>query len=384
MIVAGDEAVALTAAPDNSNLTGDGHPLPNSNAVRISGRQWLFVGAVMLALIVGASPVWKLIEGFEPGDNYRVPYALGSDYWLYARHCRQATDQARIPLIGDSVIWGHYVRPGQTLSHHLNVAAGETRFANLGLDGTHPAALGGLIEHYAEGVAGRAVVLHFNPLWITSAKHDLQTEKEFHFNHPSLVPQFETKIPCYKASRSERLRVAAQRRIPFLAWTSHLRIAYFGGMDLQRWTLEHPCTSPLANRLPQPKDAAPEAGTSWLDRGAKKRKVAWVELDSSLQWRLFRQTVERLKARGCEVFVLVGPFNEHMLDEASAETYGQIKTQIGTWLRGNDVPHRIAQPLPSALYADTSHPLARGYALLARQLLDEPSFQRVMSADSQR
>ena len=145
-------------------------------------------------------------------------YALGSDYLLYARHCRQATDQARIPLIGDSVIWGHYVPPGQTLSHHLNVAAGETRFANLGLDGTHPAALGGLIEHYGEGLAGRAAVLHFNPLWITSTKHDLQTEKEFHFNHPSLVPQFETRIPCYKAPVSQRVSIVMRRRIPLSQW----------------------------------------------------------------------------------------------------------------------------------------------------------------------
>jgi hypothetical protein len=84
------------------------------------------------------------------------------------------------------------------------------------------------------------------------------------------------------------------------------------------------------------------------------------------------------------VFVLVGPFNEHMLDEASVEAYGKIKNQIGTWLQENDVPHLVAEPLPSALYADSSHPLAEGYALLARQLLDAPTFQRVMSGASQR
>ncbi|MHC4518873.1 MAG: hypothetical protein ACYTAS_09820 [Planctomycetota bacterium] len=376
--------MALIATTNESEQTSDGQVLPNSNAVRISGRQWLFVGAVMLALLAGASPGWKLIEGFEPGNDYRVPYTLGSDYWLYSRHCRHATDLERIPVIGDSVIWGHYVPPDQTLSHHLNQASKDTRFTNLGLDGTHPAALGGLTEDYAKGIAGRAVVLHFNPLWITSTKHDLQTEKEFHFNHPSLVPQFETKIPCYKAPFSKRLRIVMQRRVPFLGWTSHLKIAYFEGLDLQRWTLTHPYTSPLDNRLAQPAATAPEAGTSWLDRGAKQRRVAWVELDSSLQWRFFRQMVERLKARGSEVFVLVGPFNEHMLDEASAEAFSKIKSLIGVWLQDNDVPHLLAEPLPSPLYADTSHPLAEGYALLAQQLLSEPSFQRVIALSSQR
>lgn len=365
-----------TAERANSKHTDDGQALPNSNAVCLTIRQWLLVGAVMLALLVGASPVWKLLETFEPGDDYRIPYALGSDYWLYARHCRRAIDQAKIPIIGDSVIWGHYVPPDQTLSHHLTEATGEPQFANLGLDGTHPAALGGLVEYYARGVAGRTVVLHFNPLWITSAKHDLQTAKEFHFNHPNLVPQFETKIPCYKAPFSQRLRIVTQRRISFLAWTSHLKIAYFDGMDLQQWTLEHPYASPLANRLPQPSDDALGEATLRLDRAVMRRRVAWVGLDGSVQWRLFRQTVKRLQARGSRVFVLVGPFNEHTLDEASAQAYSAIKSQIRTWLQVNDVPHLIAKPLPSALYADTSHPLAEGYALLAQQLLDEPSFKR--------
>lgn len=357
-------------------------PLPNSNAVRLSGREWLVVGVLLLALIALASTAWKRVEPFEPGADYRIPYTLGSDYWLYGRHASVVNQQQRIPLIGDSVIWGHYVSPDETLSHHLNAAVGRAQFANLGLDGTHPAALQGLVEYYAGDVSGRAVVLHFNPLWITSTKHDLQTEKEFHFNHPKLVSQFETKIPCYKASFSSRLRAVTEHRVPFLSWTSHLKTTYFGGTDLQRWTIQNPYANPLstlAGGLPEPENAAPEQSTSWLERRAKTRSMNWVELDSSLQWRFFRQTVERLKARGCHVFVLVGPFNEHMLKEQSRTAYGDIKSQIETWLAETEVPHLIASVLPSALYADTSHPLAEGYALLARQLLDEPAFLALTS-----
>jgi len=365
-------------APDNSDKTAGSSSLPNSNAVSLSGRQWLLVGAVMAALIVSAPALWKHAERFEPGTDYRVPYALGSDYWLYARHSRAVRHRQRIPLIGDSVVWGHYVPPDQTLSHHLNKTLGAARFANLGLDGTHPAALGGLTEYYAKEISGQAVVLHFNPLWITSAKHDLQTTKEFRFNHPELVPQFTMRIPCYKASSSRRLWAVAEHHVPFLVWTSHLRIAYFGGADLQRWTIENPYTNPaavFAAGLPEPANAPPDEGSSWLDRGAKQRRVAWVDLDSSVQWRLFRNTVERVQARGSDVFVLVGPFNEHMLDDESAAVYARIKSQIGLWLQEANVPHLIPPALPSPLYADTSHPLAEGYALLARQLLDDPSFQ---------
>lgn len=352
--------------------------LANSNAISLSARQWLVVGVIMATLFLSAPALWKHAEPFEPGPDCRIPYKLGSDYWLYARHADVVSRRQQIPLIGDSVIWGHYVPPGQTLSHYLNETIGSERFANLGLNGTHPAALRGLVEYYAKATSGQPVMLHFNPLWITSAKHDLQTAKEFHFNHPKLVPQFTTKIPCYKASSSDRFQAVIGHHAPFLAWTAHLRIAYFGGTDMQQWTLENPYENPaaiLAGGLPVPKNAAPAAGSSWLDRGAKQRRVAWVDLDSSLQWRFFRDTVERLKTRGSNVFVLVGPFNEHMLDAESAVAYAKIKSQIGAWLQEANVPHLIPSALPSALYADTSHPLAEGYALLARQLLDEPSFQ---------
>jgi len=366
-----------TEIPVGANHHSPNH-LPNSNAVRLSGRQWIAVAILLLVLIALAPTAWKRIERFDPPATYRLPYAFGSDYWLYARHANLVHRQQRIGVIGDSVIWGHYVRADQTLSHYLNETLGRERFANLGLDGTHPAALRGLVEHYAGNLAGRVVVLHFNPLWITSAKHDLQTDKEFHFNHPKLVPQFSTKIPCYKASSSDRLRIVAGNHLPLLSWTAHLRIAYFGGTDLQRWTLQHPYANPLGTLtagLPELNHAAPEQSTSWLQRGAKTRDINWVELGQSLQWRFFRETVERLKARGCQVFVLVGPFNEHMLNEASRAAYAGIQNQIEIWLTETQVPHLVASALPSELYADTSHPLAEGYALLAHQLLETPAFQ---------
>lgn len=363
----------MKQAEDNTN-----DKMPNSNAVRLTWGQWLVVGAILLALLISAPTLWTHVEAFDPGPDYRIPYALGSDYWLYARHCRVACHREKIPIIGDSVIWGHYVRPDETLSHYLNDIAGDKRFANLGLDGTHPAALQGLVKYYASDVSNQPVVLQYNPLWMSSAKHDLQTTKEFHFNHPKLVPQFATRIPCYKAPFSTRLHAVMEHYIPFLSWTGHLRITYLQGMDLPDWTMQNPCENPLAAlmaSLPEPKNAAPEEGTSWLDGGGRKYSMAWVDLDGSVQWRFFRTAVAQLQAKGNRVFVLVGPFNEHMLTTENAATYGQIKTQIEQWLTENHVPHLVAEPLPSELYADSSHPLAEGYALLAQQLATDSAFQ---------
>ena len=104
----------------------------------------------------------------------------------------------------------------------------------------------------------------------------------------------------------------------------------------------------------------------------------WVDLETSLQWQLFRQAIDLLKERNNTVFVLVGPFNEHMFKQDGIAAYRQMKGEIGTWLRQNNVAYYMPEALPSELYHDASHPSAQGYALLARQLLVmilfDPSF----------
>ncbi len=349
-----------------------------SHCLRLSGRQWLVVAALLLAFIGFAPVVWERVEGFDPGGDYRVPYELSSDYWLYRRHCRRACAREKVLVVGDSVVWGHYVPPDQTLSHYLNELTGDERFANLGLDGTHPAALEGLLKYYGAAISGRTVVLHFNPLWMSSSRHDLQTSKEFHFNHPKLVAQFTPKIPCYKASFSRRLRLAARRAMSFSNWTAHLRAAHYENMDLHTWTLAHPYENPLAaltQALPMPAGPGEPPGKTWLERGAKKQDLAWVELDGSLQWQFFRRAVELLRRRGNNVFILVGPFNEHMLNEPDAALYDTIKARVEAWCRQNGVPCFVPRVLPAEHYIDASHPLGAGYALVAQELWTQPSFQ---------
>ncbi|HUV63022.1 MAG TPA: hypothetical protein VMW24_03935, partial [Sedimentisphaerales bacterium] len=145
----------------------------NSNNVRLSGSEWIVVGIICVAFFLAAPGLWARFEKFGPGPDYRLPYALGSDYWLYSRYCRWACSRYDTLVVGDSVIWGHYVSPDSTLSHYLNQYAGRDQFANLGVDGTHPAALGGLLKYYGRNISGKNVILHLNPLWMSSEKHDL-------------------------------------------------------------------------------------------------------------------------------------------------------------------------------------------------------------------
>lgn len=350
-----------------------------SNDLRLSGRQWIAVGIITLVLLYLIPALWKRVENLDVEPDYRIPYSLGNDYWTYDRYCRQACSQNKTLVIGDSVMWGHYVAKEQTLSHYLNELAGEQRFANLSIDGIHPAAMSGLIKHYGRAITDRNIILHCNLLWMSSKKHDLQTDKEFSFNHPRLVPQFFPKIPCYTESYSGRVAIAIGRRVPFYGWVNHLRVAYFQDTNLHRWTIEHPYDSPIhaitldlpsPNEPPSPRPVA----EPWTNKRMVEFNPPWVKLKSSFQWDSFKRTVEILKRRRNRVFVLVGPFNEHMLKVESLETYDKMKGEVESWLRNQRIPYSIPPALPSDYYADASHPLGDGYRLLAKELLENQSF----------
>jgi hypothetical protein len=343
-----------------------------SNAFRLTGRQWMGIGLFAVAIYVLMPVAWQRIEKLELGADYRIPYELSADYWLYNRVAAQDAATRDTVIIGDSVVWGQYVRPGETLTHYLNALEGRDRYANLGLDGSHPAALAGLIEHYAGAVCGRRVILHCNPLWMSSPKHDLRETEEFKFNHSALVPQFSPSIPCYREETSRRIGNIVDRSVAFNGWNNHLQAAYFGNASIPAWTLEHPYQNPLkavTAKLPPPGDELRHEPISWSARGITKQNMPWVDLAGSLQWHSFQRAVEILEKRGNTVLVVVGPFNEHLLTDASRVKYSELKRGIEDWLKERKIPYLAPPPLPSEQYGDASHPLSAGYALLAKELV---------------
>ena len=349
-----------------------------SNGIRLTSREWLVVGFFGALLIVFAPAVWKQVEKFPLEPDYRMPHELSNDYWLYERFAGLAAERHDTVLLGDSVIWGEYVTRQDTLSHRLNELVGEDRIANLGLDGAHPLALTGLVEHYAGSIAGKNVVLHCNPLWLSSPKSDLQDDKATEFNHPRLVPQFVPSIPSHKEEVSPRIGVVVEQHVPFSGWTTHLQQAYYDRTDIPAWSLEHPYDNPLkplTRGLPPSDNSLRHLPQPWYKSGIAKQDYPWVDLETSLQWPAFQRVVEVLQRRGNSVFVLVGPFNEHLLNPASRERYQQVKATIAAWLHAKQIPHVVPEPLPSEQYGDASHPLAPGYASLARLLLEEPFFR---------
>ena len=348
----------------------------SSNAERLSRTEWFGLLLALAFLGAIAGPVWGKMEAFDPSPSYRIPYEQSEDYWLFSKYCEEASEPDKSFVIGDSFVWGQYVKEEETLAAFLNQQAGSNQFVNAGLDGTHPLALEGLIKHYCGSLRDRQVVLHLNLLWVSSPQADLQLERGPGFNHPRLVPQFTPTIPSYRAPVSDRLGIVLARYLPVLDWSRHIRNAYFSNTDLPRWTLENPYQNPLRqltlNLPPSEDDPHPDA-QAWFVDGAMQQTPPWVNLETSLQWQAFKRLVDILQARGNDLFVLVGPLNEHMLEPSNAVLYREVLVQAESWLRTRGLAYYISPVLPSGLYADMSHPFGEGYALLARDLWGELS-----------
>ncbi len=349
-----------------------------SNAIRLSLPQWWLVLAILLVLFFIAPALLSRITPFQPEPGYRIPEVLSNDYWLFDRYAQTTAKPENILFLGDSVVWGQYVLPSQTWSAFMNEKMGTDHVQNLGVNGMHPASFEGLIRYYGKSIQNSNILLHCNLLWMSSPEHDLQIEKEFRFNHPQLVTQFYPRIPCYKEDFSNRLGIAAAHHVPILRWSAHLRVAYFNSMDIPSWTIENPYANPfrvISKGIPGMSLEARPNAIPWIEKRISEQDMEWVELDGSIQWRSFQETVRILSSRNNRLLVVIGPFNTHMLTEASRERYQNRLQQVTQWLKQEELPYFEAPLLPSELYADASHPLEAGYRQLAGQVLDSPAYQ---------
>jgi hypothetical protein len=178
----------------------------------------------------------------------------------------------------------------------------------------------------------------------------------------------------------------------------HLQNAYFGQQSIPKWTLAEAGGDPprypnvyrnplsqISLTVPAEPQNDPQRGPfsprhkPWSTNSPGTTQFEWVALDQSLQWHAFQRVIEVLRARDNDVFVVLGPFNEHLMAAANRPAYCKIHDEIAGWLIGNQIPHFLPEPLPSALYADASHPLTEGYELLAKRLYGDTIFQKWIS-----
>jgi hypothetical protein len=366
--------------------------IPFVNEMRLNWRLWLATVALLAAAIFFTPRIWKHIEKFEVGSDYRIPYSLSKDYWLYKRRLQQTTTSSNILVLGDSVIWGEYVLPDGTLSHFLNEQTHSDRFVNIGVNGLYPLAIEGLVDHYAN-LHHRKIILHCNVLWMSSPKADLQDPKPQSINHSRLLPQFH-KIPSYKADANERLSVVVERNVQFMSWVTHLQAAYFNDKSIPAWTLQsddndrypnsYKCPiSQITLRVPTAPADDPQRGPKsprhkpWTQNGGNPTSFDWLTTTNSLQWQAFKRTFEKLR-RDNDVVVVLGPFNENIIADDNKPGFRALRDGIIAELKTAQANLIVPKTLPSELYADASHPLTHGYELLARELLADAEFQKII------
>lgn len=375
---------------------------------RLSLRHWLAV-LVILFVILGATTYgWSRIEKIPFGKDFRIPAKLKGDYWLFSKWSEYAVKHSSVLIMGDSVPWGQFVKSKQTLAscftqqNHQKVS-----FANLGIGGVHPVALVGLLKYHGAAIHNTKVLLYWNLVWMRSDKMDLRQKKEFaNLNHPRLLSQTDFSITCYQADFETRCTRWLDQHSSLTSLINHLRMNYYGNNDLQSWMLEHPyrcpfsvinfkvdapfLANPHAKDIERARQAAPDDQRNPLNwqrrlvdgRGYRLKDFPWVAPKDSRQWTAFLQSVKLLKQRGNQVFVLIGPLNANMLkSRENRELYASIRTKADKILTRQQVGHILVPALASDLFADLSHPLAKGYSLIARQALKNKSFQQWLSKD---
>src|SRR5205823_6148430 len=55
------------------------------NEVRLSAGQWIVAVTIIACVMLCLPALWTRFETFVTGPDYRIPYELSKDYWLYAR-----------------------------------------------------------------------------------------------------------------------------------------------------------------------------------------------------------------------------------------------------------------------------------------------------------
>ena len=221
----------------------------------------------------------------------------------------------------------------------------------------------------------------------------MQLDKEKTLNHPGLIPQFMPTISCYRADIDLRLGRALERRLEPFSWVRHLQQAYFEQESLPEWTLadngNHPPSYPNTYRLlpgvegvnlsaeavSPDRGLASERHKPWLVNQSGKVNMEWVTLESSRQWRAFCRLDKRLQGRGNELLVVVGPLNEHMMNDSTREKHRSFRSTAVVWLEGEEIRFVVPEILPSEEFADASHPLTEGYERLAKRLAKESVFR---------
>ena len=342
-----------------------------ANALLFSGKELFLTSMVILLLVFVLFPLcYRSWEKITLPEDFRLPYVNRDNYYLYSRCAEKATSASDYLLLGDSAIWGMYASNTETLSAQLNRIQKKVRFGNLAIDGLHPVAMKTLMENFGSSIRDRKVLIYFNPLWVNSAKYDLSSDEKFTVNHPELLPQF-GGIKSYEAALDKKVKILLDRKLLFFSQLRHIRNCFYNNSDFKSHLTKMEGINAFA---PISREICPEekehngSKENYLTRRIPIQHWEWVRLETSRQWRAITDTAKLLESRGNKVTILIGGINPGLLDAPTLAGLRQLRKDAAELLKQANIDSITLPELDASLYADASHPLGSGYALLAEDL----------------
>ena len=301
---------------------------------------------------------------------------MGENYYLFSRYSSAITGLKKILFFGDSVIWGHYAETDNTLTAQLNRMHGNERFANMGIDGIHPAALYGLVKKYSGNIKDRDIIVGVNLLWMSSPRHDLSGEINNEINHKKLLPQFSREIPAYGAGIEERISSFINTNFTVFSWINHIKMSAFADSSFYRWTIDNPHKN--ISEFFKGKDLTYTVPAPMRQAGVPLQNVTWVAPENSIQWNYMKKTIALLKSKNNRVRAYITPYNIHSLTPESRERYLEIREILKRELEAEGIPCITGTTPEQQYFADASHTGEEGYRILAEELLQNEIFTSLL------
>ena len=255
------------------NETKPYEELPVTSEMRLSLRQWAIVLAIVTLIAVATPGFGNRSNDSTPAPITASPTNSATTTGCSTGVCRRPPAAKPIVVLGDSVVWGEYVKSDGTLPHFLKPAgrtAGPLR-QRRGQRAVSRGAgrVGALLRHVAarpQSDRGLQSALAQQP----QGRHAEQEGGEHQpcLARASVLP---AQSPAYQADANERLSAVIERNVGFLGWVNHLQDCYFQQQSIPEWTLAEDPDRPAA--LPQrlQESAGPNHAGGPLGRRRRRR-----------------------------------------------------------------------------------------------------------------
>lgn len=338
--------------------------------------------AIALAILIVVEVLLRLPLPAPIPYDYRMPdrTTVGYDP-LMARLTSHAG--LRIALIGDSVVWGTFAFSEDTLSANLDRAMQrrgmEGHAANLGMSGAHANDLSPVIADVAEERAADVIVYQFDPRFFDE-------KQGIAYRYPELYDRIDDP--------DVREALASVTPTATAAWPGDidetpawLNMQFTEVSAIWR-TRGYPVAAAFRGRKPAEtlKDRVNEL--QGYQRKHTKRTLEQLPLDKIEQMydiepytddnphmRNLAMALDIARERGIPVVIFSGPVDRTILDGQSlwdAPAYAANLAFVEDFARRHGaifVDYTDAVP-PEGM-ADTHHPLASGYEILADRILED-------------